>query len=104
MLPDAPAAFRGTKASKTLEEPMIKIVLAVIISTLSSWALPVTAFAAERNSAQQSKKTADTKGQMNTKTQAKPCAEYGEGYRRVEGTSTCVKIGGYVRFQTGQSR
>lgn len=82
----------------------MKIVLAVIISALIGGALPVTAFAAEPNGAPPSKKTADTKGQTNTKTQAKPCAEYGEGFRRVEGTSTCVKIGGYVRFQAGRSR
>lgn len=80
----------------------MKIVLAVVISALISGALPVSA--AEPNGVPPSKKTADTKGQTNTKAQAKPCAEYGEGFRRVEGSSTCVKIGGYVRFQTERSR
>jgi hypothetical protein len=79
----------------------MKIVLAVIISALISGALPASA---EPNGVQPSKKAADTKGQTNTKAQAKPCAEYGEGFRRVEGSSTCVKIGGYVRFQTERSR
>jgi hypothetical protein len=31
----------------------------------------------------------------------KACPEYGAGYRRLEGTGTCVKIGGYVRMQGG---
>ncbi len=31
----------------------------------------------------------------------KACPEYGAGYRRLEGTGTCVKVGGYVRFQSG---
>ncbi len=30
---------------------------------------------------------------------AKACAEYGAGFVRVEGTGSCVKIGGYVRAQ-----
>ena len=29
----------------------------------------------------------------------KTCPEYGAGYMRVEGTGSCVKIGGYVRAQ-----
>jgi hypothetical protein len=29
----------------------------------------------------------------------KTCQEYGAGYMRVEGTGSCVKIGGYVRAQ-----
>jgi hypothetical protein len=30
---------------------------------------------------------------------AKACAEYGVGFKPIEGTGTCVKIGGYVRAQ-----
>ena len=30
---------------------------------------------------------------------AKACAEYGSGFKPIEGTGTCVKIGGYVRMQ-----
>lgn len=83
---------------------MMKIVLAVVLSVLISGALPVAVFAAEPNGVQPSKKAAGTKGQTNTKDQAKDCAEYGEGFRRVEGTSSCIKVGGYVRFQAGRSR
>ena len=27
------------------------------------------------------------------------CSEYGAGFVRINGTGTCVKIGGYVRWQ-----
>ena len=32
-----------------------------------------------------------------------PCAAYGAGYVRVEGTTTCVKVGGSVRVEAGGS-
>jgi hypothetical protein len=31
---------------------------------------------------------------------AKPCEEYGAGFKPIEGTGTCVKIGGYIRMQS----
>ncbi len=40
------------------------------------------------------------KAQTPEKT-VKDCPEYGAGYRRLDGTGTCVKIGGYVRMQGG---
>jgi hypothetical protein len=33
-----------------------------------------------------------------------PCAEYGAGFVRVEGSSTCVKIGGSLSVGVGGSR
>lgn len=33
-----------------------------------------------------------------------PCAAYGAGYVRIEGTSTCVKVGGSIRVEAGSSR
>jgi hypothetical protein len=39
-----------------------------------------------------------------TDTHVKDCAEYGAGFKRVDGTGTCVKIGGYVRIEGGGSR
>jgi hypothetical protein len=33
-----------------------------------------------------------------------PCAAYGAGYVRVEGTTTCVKVGGSVRVEAGGSK
>ena len=38
------------------------------------------------------------------KTAANPCAEYGAGFVRIEGSSTCIKIGGSVSVGVGGSR
>ena len=35
---------------------------------------------------------------------ANPCAEYGAGFVRIEGSSTCVKIGGSLSVGIGGSR
>ena len=32
---------------------------------------------------------------------ANPCAAFGPGFARVDGTDTCVKVGGAVRVETG---
>jgi Porin subfamily len=33
-----------------------------------------------------------------------PCAAYGAGYVSVDGTTTCVKVGGSVRVEAGGSK
>jgi len=33
---------------------------------------------------------------------ANPCAQYGEGWVQVQGTSTCVKLSGSVRIDIGR--
>jgi hypothetical protein len=38
------------------------------------------------------------------KTAANPCAEYGGGFVRIEGSSTCIKIGGSLGVGVGGSR
>jgi hypothetical protein len=38
------------------------------------------------------------------KAAANPCAEYGAGFVRIEGSSTCVKIGGSFGVGVGGSR
>jgi hypothetical protein len=38
------------------------------------------------------------------KAAANPCAEYGAGFVRIEGSSTCVKIGGSFGVGLGGSR
>jgi hypothetical protein len=38
------------------------------------------------------------------KTAVNPCAEYGAGFIRVEGSSTCMKIGGTISVGVGGSR
>jgi hypothetical protein len=36
-------------------------------------------------------------------TKANPCASFGPNFKRVEGTDTCVKIGGAVSVEAGSS-
>ena len=38
------------------------------------------------------------------KAAANPCAEYGPGFVRIDGSSTCVKIGGSFSVGAGVSR
>jgi hypothetical protein len=38
------------------------------------------------------------------KTAVNPCAEYGAGFVRVDGSSTCVKIGGTISVGAGGTR
>jgi hypothetical protein len=38
------------------------------------------------------------------KTAANPCAEYGSGFVRIEGSTTCMKIGGSFGVGVGGSR
>ena len=33
-----------------------------------------------------------------------PCAAYGPGFVKVEGSSTCVKVGGSISVESGRSR
>jgi len=63
---------------------------------------PVSGAFAQQQS--KSKQQTTPAAQKDTKRPAKPCPEYGEGFVRVEGTSSCVKVGGYVRFEAGRSR
>ena len=34
---------------------------------------------------------------------ANPCAQYGAGFVQVQGTTTCVKVNGYIRTDVGTS-
>ena len=58
-------------------------------------ALPISAMAAELP-----KKTTPPPRE----TQGNPCAAYGAGFVKLEGTTTCVKVGGTVRVETGRSK
>jgi hypothetical protein len=42
--------------------------------------------------------------QVPLKRAGNPCTVYGAGFVRVDGTQTCVKIGGAVSVETGGSR
>jgi hypothetical protein len=78
---------------------MRNIVLVIMLAVLS----------ASTASAQQSRdlkpgKPAATIPLRAPKTAANSCAEYGAGFVKVEGTSTCMKIGGSIGVGVGTSR
>jgi hypothetical protein len=69
----------------------------------------LTALSASAASAQQYRdpkpdKPAVTLPLRPAKAAANPCAEYGPGFVRVEGSSTCIKIGGSIGVGVGASR
>jgi hypothetical protein len=35
---------------------------------------------------------------------AEPCPAYGEGFVKLSGSDTCVRLGGYVRIEAGVNR
>lgn len=71
-------------------------------------ALALAALSASAASAQQVRELKPGKPAMplpqRPKAAANPCAEYGPGFVRIEGSSTCIKIGGSVSVGVGGSR
>ncbi|WP_108519502.1 porin [Bradyrhizobium algeriense] len=67
--------------------------------------LPAVAAAAEQPRIQKSDKAATPGKQLPLKrsNSANACAEYGAGFVKIEGTSTCMKIGGAVSVGAGVS-
>ena len=90
---------------------MTRTALVVMSLCWLAVSLPATPAAAQSRSAlggdsiTSPKASAATKAspKSETKAKAKACSEYGAGFRQLEGTGSCVKIGGYVRYQTGRS-
>jgi hypothetical protein len=80
---------------------MRKSLLAIIALTLTG----VAALAAEQPGHQKSDKAVPTAKQLPLKraTSGNACAAYGAGFVKVEGTETCMKIGGAVSIDAGRS-
>jgi hypothetical protein len=72
---------------------MKKIIMAVITALL-----PTLLAAAELP-----KKSTETPQPAPRPAMANPCAAYGPGFIKVEGSSTCVKVGGSVSVEGGRS-
>ena len=68
-------------------------------------ALPLVAAAAEQPRLQKPGKaaTSDTSLPLKRPSSANACAEYGAGFVRIEGSNTCMKIGGAVSVGAGVS-
>ena len=67
--------------------------------------LPAMAAFAEQPRLQKSEKAAPSSKPLPLKrgTSANSCAEYGAGFVKIEGTNTCMKIGGAVSVGAGVS-
>jgi len=77
----------------------VLLVIAVVL-------LPASSAAAERPRAQKPDKSISAGRQHQPKGARtdRSCAAYGAGFVRVDGTQTCVKIGGAVSIGVGGSR
>ena len=66
-------------------------------------ALPSVAAAAEQLRLQKTGKVTASDKPLPLKRSSHACAEYGAGFVKIEGTSTCMKIGGAVSVGAGVS-
>jgi hypothetical protein len=73
-----------------LQDLMTKIIIAALVAML-----PACVAAAE----QPRKPTAAPRP-----VRGNPCAAFGPGFVKVEGSSTCIKVGGSVSVEAGRSR
>jgi Porin subfamily len=80
---------------------MRNILLAIVVAVL----LPASIALAEPSSRQKSDKptASDRLLPLKAAGAGNPCAAYGPGFVRVDGTETCVKIGGAVSIGIGGS-
>jgi len=83
---------------------MKTFVLAAMIAVLPALAVAAEPFGAPSKKAFDARKSGSKETNNETNTKRRSCAAYGEGFVWVEASSSCVKMGGYVRFQTGTGR
>jgi hypothetical protein len=79
---------------------MRNILLAIVVAVL-----PASVAAAEQSGTPKPDKSATSVRQLPVKNTATrdSCAAYGAGFVKVEGTDSCVKVGGAVRIEAGSS-
>ena len=75
------------------------IVSAIIVAMLSASAAPAQQFRESKPD-----KPAKSLPLRPAKAASNPCAEYGAGFVRIEGSSTCIKVGGSLSVGAGTSR
>jgi hypothetical protein len=78
---------------------MRTIIPVIIVAMLSASAAPAQQFRDGRPD-----KPAKSLPLRPAKAAANPCAEYGAGFVRIEGSSTCIKVGGSLSVGAGASR
>jgi hypothetical protein len=80
---------------------MRKFLLTVVMASL--WALPALAGSTRPLKLDRPAST-DKPVPLKGKATSNSCAAYGPGFAKVEGTDTCVQIGGYVSVGAGTRR
>jgi hypothetical protein len=75
-----------------------------IVSVIILAVLSVSAAPAQQSRGGKPEKQAKSLPLRPAKAAANPCAEYGAGFVRIEGSSTCIKIGGSIGVGVGVSR
>jgi hypothetical protein len=78
---------------------MRMIVPVIIVAMLSASAAPAQQFRDGKPD-----KPAKSLPLRPAKAAVNPCAEYGAGFVRIEGSSTCIKVGGSLSVGAGASR
>jgi hypothetical protein len=78
---------------------MRKLFLVIVVAVLSASSAP-----AQQSRDPKPDKPATSIPLRAPKAAANSCAEYGPGFVKVEGTSTCMKIGGSISVGVGGSR
>jgi hypothetical protein len=78
---------------------MRMIVPVIIVAMLSASAAPAQQFRDGKPD-----KPAKSLPLRPAKAAVNPCAEYGAGFVRIEGSSTCIKVGGSLSVGAGSSR
>jgi hypothetical protein len=78
----------------------MRTILPVIVLAI----LSVSAASAQQSRDAKPDKPAKSLALRPAKAASNPCAEYGAGFVRIEGSSTCIKIGGSVSVGVGGSR
>jgi hypothetical protein len=73
----------------------------LVILIALSWSAPAPAQRARPEAPEKPKVSVPLRA---PKAVAAPCAEYGPGFVRIEGSSTCIKIGGSFGVGVGASR
>ena len=74
-----------------------KIFLALVVAMLTTWG------AVAQQSPHKPPKNSPKSGAID-KTRSDPCAKYGVGFAKIEGSDICVKIGGGVTIDAGGGR
>ena len=75
---------------------MVRVLLvALVVGALS------TSGALAQDAVQQPPPHAKKPAHVQHPAKIKDCAQYGEGFVKIAGTDTCVKIGGYLRIEGG---